>query len=147
MSNLAPVIKYVYLSVPQTLSLNKYLTYKKAVQEHPDSASHEMFLHFLLSKKQDNEKFFDQIFLSLYWIGLKWQNTADSRWIWEDRTALNYDDWAQNEPKSDTSFYGRVQMNRNTGLWYTRSYYDTAHFICQRWPSGKNFNISFGNIF
>ena len=75
---------------------------------------------------------------SNYWIGLKWQTNADSRWIWEDRTALNFDHWAQNEPKSDTSFYTRVQINKVTGLWETRSYYDTAHFICQRWPSGNN---------
>ena len=75
-----------------------------------------------------------------YWIGLKYDYdyvTYDYSWRWEDNTALNFDNWAQNEPKADTYTNDRVYLNKASGRWFSSTLYVNLPFICQRWPKGQ----------
>ena len=74
-----------------------------------------------------------------YWIGLKYDYNYinwDWTWWWEDETFLNFDNWAQNEPKEDSTQFNRAYFHKDTGRWISAISEEAHPFICQRWPAG-----------
>jgi len=75
-----------------------------------------------------------------YWIGLKYDYdyvTWEQEWKWEDDSTLNFDNWAQSEPKEDTYINDRVYLNKATGRWFSSTVYVDLPLICERWPKGQ----------
>ncbi|CAN9506368.1 unnamed protein product [Ophioblennius macclurei] len=76
------------------------------------------FVHQTLEILQDDAKSF--------WIGMYKSNDGD--WMWIDSTVVDYTNWKQDMPKSDTC----VVINSHSGQWSTNSCRRYFAYICKR---------------